>query len=102
MKEEEEEKKELLFSHRAFIQHAIVPHIRRYRKAIHMQIPISLCTEHRLEKSNLASQTPNNVGEGASDNTDVTRVEKKNTSNEAGNCATEEAVNQKCLNSSAL
>lgn len=44
------EGKKMLFSHRALIQHAIMPHIRGNRKAIHMQIPISLCTEHRLEK----------------------------------------------------
>lgn len=36
-----EEKKELLLSHWVLIQHAIVPHIRGNRKAIHMQIPIS-------------------------------------------------------------
>lgn len=52
MKEEEggEKKKEMLFSHRVLVQHAILLHIRGNRKAIHMQIPISLCTEHRLEK----------------------------------------------------
>lgn len=51
------------------------PHIWGNRKAIHMQIQVSPCTEHRLEKKNskLASQTPNNVRKDASDNTDVTR-----------------------------
>lgn len=68
----ERRKKEKLFSHWALIQHAIVPHIRDNRKAIHMQIPISLCTEHRLD-SKLASQTLNNVGEDVSDNADVMR-----------------------------
>lgn len=43
-------KKKLLFSHRALIQHPYVPDIRGNRKAIRMQIPISLCTEHRLGK----------------------------------------------------
>lgn len=62
----------MISSHRAPIQHVIVPHIRGHRKAIHMQMPISLCTVKTTRKnSKFASQTPEHVGVHVSDNTDV-------------------------------
>lgn len=81
---------EMLLSRPPLIQHAIMPDIKGNRKAIHMQIAISLCAKHRLEKTATLHHRPETMSGKTRQISQTWRVENIRD----GSCTTEEAVDQ--------